>query len=360
MATLPKQDGLDYQTQRAFGGSELTEKQIRHLKILNHLNSTGIPASTTDLWEVVGTDKVTKRQLQRDLDDMVKIYDIVCSEQGRSKYWAAKHGCTLRFVLPVLDENAALAFHLAEDLLQKVLPDNVIGSLKPWFAASKKLLIDSSDHGDWYERVTSKREGIQLIPPEIDSKVLATVYQALRSKQDLKITHVKATGEQKEHLVSPAGIAASNQTLYLLTFSPKHKDYTTYAMHRISQAKIGYTPVTVPAVPHLLKYVDGKLNEFIEGDGVEIPLVLDFDPVVQRKMLEYKLGKDMHTEALRDGWLRVQSNMFETGSLHAWLLSYGNRVRVIAPRKLVMKLNAMRQPAPRPPRPAPAKKPLRN
>ena len=352
MAELPKQDGLDDETRRRFSSKELSNQQARRMKIMQQSFAKGSPLSTSDLAQIFGiTGKAALRQLQRDMESVADTYDLVCTSHGRSKLWSVKPGSSPRYVLPVLDQNAALAFHLAESLLKEILPANVLGSLKPWFSESGKLLSQKNRENPWYERLTSKREGMQLYSPEIDPKVTLVVYEALQKKLDLKITHNKATGEKKVHTVSPAGIVASNQTLYLLTYSKKYGDYTSYAMHRIAEAELGYTTVAVPAIDEFLEYVDWGFNEFYEQDD-EISLVVDFDEIVQRKMLEYALSDDQQTELLSDKWLRVTATVYETGSLHAWLLSYGNRVRVIEPEPLATKINALRKPAPPPPRTA--------
>ncbi len=352
MTKLPHQDGIDDITRRQFGRGELTNQQHRHLRILNHLTSTGIAASTTELWEVVGQDQITKRQFQRDLEHMVQTYSIECDERGRSKYWSIKAGTTPRFVLPVLDENAALAFHLAQSLLEEILPANIVGSLTPWFSASKNLLLAKNPDNPWYERLTSKREGIQLEPPTIDPPVLAALYLALQKGEEIKIEHIRAGGQKKEHVITPAGIVASNQTLYLLAYNVKHKDYTSYAIHRIAQATARYTPASAPDVADFLDYVEEGFNEFYVSED-EITLIVDFHPHAQRKMLEYQLAEDQQQEVLSDKWLRVKATLYPTGSLLTWLLGYGKLVRVIGPPDLVKRLDEMRQAPPAPPLDAP-------
>jgi len=347
MATLPQQDGLDDATGRAFGRTEFTKHQTRHLKILNKLMTNGT-MSTSELWEVVGKGEVDLRQLQRDLKKMAGDYGLVCSLRGRSHVWSVPKGSSPRYVLPVLDQNAALAFHLAEGLLEEMLPEHLMGALRPWVAESRHLLAKKYPCNPWYERLTSKREGIQLDPPEIDAEVLAAVYEALQAKEQLKFTYTKPGSEPDARTVSPAGIVASNQTLYLLAYSDKHDDYTTYAMHRISQAHRSYDSATLPGVYDFLDYVDGGFNAFYASED-EIALVVDFHPWVQQKMREYTLAEDQQTQLLPDQWLRVSATVYDTGSLQAWLLSYGNRLRVIAPVELVTALDALRQPAPPPP-----------
>lgn len=347
MAELPQQDGMDDETRRKFGRGELTKQQVRHLNILNQLTTKGAPMSTAELREVVGLG-VTKRQFQRDLEHMAQTYDLSCSGKGRSKYWSVKPGSRPRFVLPVLDENAALAFHLADGLLREVLPEDAVQALTPWFVESKKLLAQKNPDNPWYERLTNKREGMQLDPPAIDATVLGNIYLALQKGYKLKIRHTNALGTQKEHLIAPAGIVASNQTLYLLTYSTKHEDYTSYAVHRITEALLDYSPGTVPKVEDFLDYVDCYFNEFYLGED-EFSLTADFHPHVQRKMLEYQLADDQQTKVLSDGWVRVTATVDLTGSLLTWLLGYGNLVRVIGPKELVAKLDDRRQAPPPPP-----------
>ena len=96
--------------------------------------------TTTDLWCKVAADKVTKRQLQRDLNEMAERYDLVCETRGRTKYWSVQRGDRPRYVLPVLNEESALAFQLAQDFLRYLLPNTIARSLTPWFDESAKLL----------------------------------------------------------------------------------------------------------------------------------------------------------------------------------------------------------------------------
>ncbi len=352
MAELPPQDGVDDATRHLLGRHGFTAQQMRHWQILHHLNNTG-PATTSELWAVVGGESViAKRNVQRDLEHMFAHYHLACTQRGRSKLWSVKPGSKPKFVLPVLDQDAALAFILAKELLSEFLPDNAIGALKPWFAESQALLQKNNPKNPWYQRLVSKREGMALARPEINPRVLDTVYVALRDGDQLIIGHVKPDKSQKTRQVSPAGIVASNQTLYLLTYAADNEDdpYRGYALHRVTSAVRAYTPATVPDVQAFQEYVQDEFNEFfLEDFDDEIKLVADFHPHTQRKMLEYGLSKDQQTSVLADGWLRVKATVYATGALQTWLLGYGNLARVIGPQKLVRALDAMRQPPPPPP-----------
>lgn len=361
MAELPQQDGVDDATRRSLGSHGFTAQQMRHLQILRHLNSTGQPASTSELWAAVGGESViAKRNVQRDLEHMADFYDLACEERGRTKLWSVKPGTKPKFVLPVLDQDAALAFILAKELLSQFLPDNAFGALKPWFAESTALLKKSKPQNPWYQRLVSKREGMAMAPPAIDPRVLATVYEALREGEQLTIDYVKPDKSQRTYQVSPAGIVASNQTLYLLTFDAGKEDneYRTFALHRFKSAVRAYTAATVPDVLAFQDYVEDEFNQFpLEGFNDEIKLVADFHPDVQRKFQEYQLSDDQKTAVLADGWLRVKATVYATGALQTLLLGYGNLVRVIGPQKLVKALDAMRQPPPPPPVAQPRRRP---
>jgi predicted DNA-binding transcriptional regulator YafY len=354
MAELPPQDGVDDETRGSLSSHGLTSRQItRNLQILRHLNNSGQPASTADLWAAVGgTETISKRNLERDLKHMLNRHDLVCAVRGRTNLWSIKPGSKPKFVLPVLNQDAALAFILAKELLRQFLPDNAFGALKPWFAESTTLLQKSKPQNPWYQRLVSRREGMVLDPPAIDPRILATVYEALREGEQLTIQYIKPDKSVKTRQVSPAGIVASNQTLYLLTYAADNEDgpYRGYALHRVTSAVRAYTTATVPDVQAFHQYVQDEFNEFfLEDFDDEIKLVADFHPHAQRKLLEYQLSDDQQTAVLADGWLRVKATVYATGALQTWLLGYGNLVRVIGPRKMVKALDAMRQPPPPPP-----------
>lgn len=361
MAELPYQDGVDDTTRRRLSSYGFTAQQMRHLRILRHLISTGQPASTSELWAAVGGKAaIDKRNVQRDLEHMIEFYDLTFEFRGRTKMWSIKPGSRPKFVLPVLDQDAALAFILAKELLSNFLPDNAFGALKPWFAESEALLQKNNPNNPWYQRLISKRGGMDLTPPAIDSRMLTTVYEALRNGEELIIQYTKPDKSQNTRKVSPAGIIASNQTLYLLTFNADNEDdpYRGYALHRVTSAVRSYTSTTVPDVQAFQDYVRDEFNQFFLFDD-EIKLVADFHPYVQRKLLEYQLSHDQQTDLLVDGWLRVKVTVYATGALQTWLLGYGNLVRVIGPPKLVKALEAMRLPPPPPPSKAkPRRKPF--
>ncbi len=345
MSELPQQVGIDTITKNAFAKTEFTDAQSRKMKILNHLTSTGQAASTSELWCIAGTDKVTQRQLQRDLNEMAQRYDLACETCGRTKYWSVQRGSRPRYVLPVLNEDAALAFQLAKDLLRYLLPDTIARSLTPWFDESEKLLAKLQANNLWHQRVVTQREGLRLQAPAIDQAVLVVVYQALRQGHQVHITHLNTSDELRNHQLAPAGLVASNQTLYLLAYSEKHQDYTSFAMHRITQASDAYLQARLPDVGHFLSYVNLKFNQFYENDQ-PIALVVDFDCEVQRKLLEYRLSDDQQTTVLPDGWLRVKTTVHDTGGLRTWLCGYGRHVRVMEPPELVAALKALRRKAP--------------
>ncbi len=347
MNDLLLHDEMDVATRDLFVRQEFTNRQRRHLQILNRLTSTTTPASTAEICELFGK-RITPRQVQRDLEDLSRQYDIQHEKKGKAQYWSAKPGGKLKYFPPVLDENAALAFHLAKELLRDILPESITRSLAPWFAESKNLLARLHPGNPWYERLASQQAGLQLDPPEIDPEILNTVYRALQQKFKIRLTHNKAPGIEKEHVLLPAGIVASNQTLYLLAYNEKYEDYTTYALHRVVKAVSEYLPANLPEVDEFQEYVEEEFNQIYYRDE-EIALVVDFHPEVQRKMLEYMFSDDQQIKKLEDQWLRVSATVDDTHSLRSWLLSYGNKVRLIGPDDFVAAMDELRVPPPPPP-----------
>ena len=96
---------------------------------------------------------------------------------------------------PGLDDRAALAWVLAGEYLDALLPSDIKAALRPRFDAARKVLSQTpfARTRRWAERVTAKPKGYQLLPPKLEAGVPEAVQQALLDRRRLSTTCVPAT-----------------------------------------------------------------------------------------------------------------------------------------------------------------------
>lgn len=340
MATLPEQDGMDSTTRRNFA-STLTEAQRRHLVILSLLGDASAPMTCSEILEQIkareGIDNVSKKTIERDLADLALKYPIECKVVGRTGHWSRKPGAHLGYLLPILDRKAAAAFLIMEAHLRHVLPPSVVAQLEPWFVESKALLLkDCDDEEPWFERVVTEPEGMPLIPPPVTPDVLEAVYECLQHQFRLKIDYRNRQGKSNSRVVHPEGLIASRRTLYLAaSIDGGYDDITDFALHRMSNPEVlRHDDKAELFEPGTFKehVEEGFLKFYLSDEPVE--LLLEFAASAAPTLRECKLSENQTTEELDGGRLRVRAHVYDTQPLRAWLLSYGDLVRVIAPESL--------------------------
>ena len=135
-------------------------------------------------------------------------------------------------------EAAVLGAQFAERILPpSPLRDKIRGSVDSLWAEHQ--MPDEDALVQWNSLV------IQGLPVKIDPKVFQTIFEQWRSQHDVDITYTSVSSGKKQTItIEPHVLTFCNGTWYVRGKSitpgkrnPDHKDFLTFALHRISAAK---------------------------------------------------------------------------------------------------------------------------
>ena len=147
-------------------------------------------------------------------------------------------------------------------------------------------------------------------------------------------------GAESEQVVSPLGLIAKDRTRYLVAGSGFQERVRHFALHRMSQARVGLEPLTRPRRFDLDEHVArlGKpsslWSELYHDDS--IPLVLRVRADALRELRERPLGPGQRLSETPDaeGWHTLRCLVQPGGQLETFLPGLGDSVEVVAPAEL--------------------------
>ena len=276
----------------------------------------------------------TIRTIQRDLISLSRPFPLV-ADNHKPCGWSWEKGA-VQFDIPGMDLPTALTFKLIEAYLAPLIPRPVLQSLTPHMESATNLLAQRGESklGLWPEKVCVIPAGQPLLAPEIDPDVLGVAYEALLG--DCRFTaNYRRRGEDNivEYEISPLGLVFRDKVIYLVATLRDYEDVMLLVLHRMSSPRLLEKPATKLAGFTLQEYVASGELQFQEQPGT-IKLVALFEPYAAAHLVETPLSRDQRVKETADGWIRVESTVQDTQQLRWWLLSFGDNVEVVKPKRL--------------------------
>jgi len=142
----------------------------------------------------------TQRTIQRDLMTLSDIYPLTCDDRNRPFGWSWMAEADVMDI-PGMDSHTALAFWLASQHLEPLLPKTTVRQLQPHFKTAAHVLDSiSTDKGApaWRNKVRVLHRGPKLKTPAIASDVQSQIYDALLRNRCLTITYSPRWQEGKK------------------------------------------------------------------------------------------------------------------------------------------------------------------
>ncbi len=214
---------------------------------------------------------VDLRTVQRDLNELSRIFPINSNEISKPYGWYWKPGARVDF--PGIDLAEAVSLGLLEDILRQLVPSNFIDALEGRFAAADEKLkaIPKNPHAKWADLVRYLPPGLPLLKPSIDPEVSRGVQKALLQQQQLKVSYCGPGAEKpKELVLHPLAFIQQGERPYLLATTFTYPNVVYYALHRMQTAEILDEPANRPADFSLDDFLARSGGQF--GDGKMITL----------------------------------------------------------------------------------------
>ncbi len=278
--------------------------------------------------------EVDRRSIQRDLIALSSSFPIECDSRSKPYGWSwSRDG--VPFDLPAMDVHAALAFRVAAQHLEHLLPSSTRAHLEPYFKQAQAQLTHARGGlADWTESVIAIQAGPPLLTPRVDSKVLEAVHIGLLEERRLDVSYRRrGAREARKYLLSPLALVYREGVAVLVASASEYNDALQFPLHRMSRADVTDRPRRVPPGFVLRDLVLGGEFDFrLSPEPMLLELLIE--EAVEVKLSETPLSKDQRLEPVAGGATRLTATVADTSRLRAWLRSFGAFVEVVGPATL--------------------------
>ncbi|WP_338465335.1 helix-turn-helix transcriptional regulator [Shouchella rhizosphaerae] len=283
--------------------------------------------STKALAEELG---VSERTVHRDMDALSSAGIPVYAERGKTGGWKLLDGYRTQLTGLTKEEVKTLFLSPPIDLLGD------LGYTKNWQEAREKLLASLSsaasvDFADAQNRIyidastwRGKKETVEAF---------SLLNQGLWEQRALSISYEKYGSAASEREVEPLGLVAKGSTWYLI--AAEQQELKTFRASRIRSAQLLPKRFERPENFDLARYWHDSKNAFIRTlPSYEVNLLIAYE---QKDMLHnsgrYVRVLDLY-ESGEDGWLTARLSFDTKEEAAAYIVGFGNKVKMISPTEL--------------------------
>jgi len=317
---------------------ETTDTILRQWTMLTMIPREPLSIGAGELRERLADEgfQVNVRTIQRDMNKLSGLFPLACESQGKANRWHwMREGGVMD--IPGMDSTTALAFRLAEDYLAPLLPQATIRHLQPHFRRAREVLAPARGTRLrlWPDRVCRIARGPDLLPPAIRPEVHEAVYQALLQDKQLEVTYQsKEAKTPKAYPVHPLGLVFREGVVYLICRARDYEDIRHLALHRMSTAMVLEVPCRRPPSFNLHAYAKEQEElAYPVGHGtIKLKALFDRDAAIH--LDERPLSREQRLTLEEEGRTLLQATVRDTLVLRWWLLGFGDKVTVLAPKTL--------------------------
>ncbi|MBZ0274397.1 transcriptional regulator [bacterium] len=283
--------------------------------------------------ELVEEHGVARRTIERDLEALGAAgFPLgVIHQEGAVKYWSVIGPAPDMPPFP-LDHDELIAAWLASGLFDFFegtpykdgmdrLRQKISSTLPPHVVAR---LVDIEDHfAPIHHQRALYRE---------KKEIISTLNRAILAHRVCRMTYFNPAWEApREYSIRPCGIVVHRQILYLAAYSAQHDDLTIFSVRRVQSAAITDDRFDLPDGFSLAAKVDRNFGIY-HGKPVEVRVRFDAD--VAHYAEEILFHPTQSNTRNVDGTVDVAMTVGGLREVVWWVLSYTDRVRVLAPPEL--------------------------
>lgn len=279
---------------------------------------------------------VTKRTVERDLNELSGVFPIVADSSEKPFGWSWLRDAS-SFDLPGLTLPEALTLTLVEQHLRHHLPPTAVDALRPHFQSAARTLSTveaCAPSRAWLDKVRSVPPQQPLLAPRMDGECQRIVYLALMQDRQLRLHYRKRDAAEPSvyDAVHPLGVVQRGALVYLVCMFAGYDDVRTIALHRVQQAEALYEPARRKEGFDIDAYIASGEFGVIAGEPITLRAV--FTRAAGEHLHETPLSADQILVAAADGRLHLAATVPHTRSLVWWLLGFGDGVVVQEPAGL--------------------------
>lgn len=281
-------------------------------------------ASLAEEWEV------SAKTIQRDLDYMRSMLDAPMTyDAGKRGYYYTQE-C---FHLPAiaLNDSELFAIFIAEKVLGQYESTPIYPRLKSFFAKvaeslPEKISIDPA-------QLDSKFSFFMMPYTIIREQVWETVFTSLRSLRTIEISHAKPGGTSLAlREIDPYHIVNFQGEWYIIAFCHSRQDIRTFALSRISEARLTDRVFFVPAD---FDFRAATRNRFgVQWSEKKYEVRIWFSSLAAPYIRERQWHEGQIIEENPDGSVIMSFTASHLLEIKRWVLSWGGLARALAPESL--------------------------
>ena len=272
---------------------------------------------------------VSKRQVERDLWDLLEAFHLDCNEKSAPFGWKWPPGASAE--LPGLTLAEALSLRLIKDTVQPLLPASMLHALESRFALAEKKLasqVDDRSAAQWPDKVRSVPPTQPLLAPAIATDVLENVQEALLADRQIDADYFAMESDAPHPIrLHPLALVNRGPVTYLVATAWEYSDVRLYALHRITRANRLDEPSLRPVDFDLDQYIASGALQFINGKPLRLKArVSDY---LARILKETPLSADQELDGNQ-----LKATVQDTWQLMWWILGQGDAIEVLEPVRL--------------------------
>lgn len=280
--------------------------------------------------------KVTKRTVERDLNELSEVFPIVVDSRNKPFGWSWLRDAA-SFDLPGMTLPEALTMTMVEQHLRHQLPPSAVDALRPHFESAARTLSTVDERMPsrvWLDKVRSVAPQQPLLPPQMDEGCQRTVYLALMQDRQLRLHYRKRDAVEPTvyPMVHPLAVVQRGGLIYLACMFAGFDDVRTIALHRIQQAEMLYEPSRHKPGFDIDAYIASGQFGVIAGEPIRLRAI--FSRAAGEHLYETPLAVDQALSTTDDGQLLLLATIPHTRALVWWLLGFGDGVVVLEPARL--------------------------
>jgi predicted DNA-binding transcriptional regulator YafY len=267
----------------------------------------------------------TKRSIQRDLNSLSHVFPLQSDDKSIPYGWSWSADAQA-FDLPAMDGPTALTMRMIEQFIPTLLPPAIRDLLEPQFRRAKAVLDANPDNSlrTWTDCVRVVPREMPLLPPKYNNEAVRVVYNALLVGKRFTAAYrsrAAETDEIKSYEVSPLGLVARGNLLYLVCTLWDYQDIRQLVLHRVFDATLTDKALTRPDGFDLDKYIEQGECQYPVGPMIQLKLKMERGAAAH--LYETPLSENQTIELLDMTHVMVSATVRDTAQLEWWIRGFG-------------------------------------
>ena len=280
--------------------------------------------------------EATLRTIQRDLQELSRVFPIVSDERSPPFGWSWKKDAK-GYESPAMDPIQALTFSLAAQYLEPLMPNANFKRIEVFFDRAESVLTgnEKSKLHKWRKRVKVIPENIRFKEPKINLEIRQKLYQAVYEGTQIKALYRKRgnTISDERHM-HPLGIVVKGSMHYLICMMDEDPNEPRYLpLQRFERVKLLDAASREPKNFDMEEFIHKNNLGFSYSNNLYI-LEAIFDKTMAYHLLETPLNDTQVVEEIKNDKLKIKARVPDTLQFEQWLMSFGSNVEILKPKKL--------------------------